>query len=127
VLAGGADAGGEMAVAPGSGPSLFSPLLSFSSSLVFCFVFFSVFPLSSSFSSLLYPLSPVFFSCVSSLVLSLSFFSVLPVPLLCLCIYRQRRAVKMPCLCPVRGQGRVDKGASWGVVGHRLGRRLFEV
>jgi hypothetical protein len=27
------------------------------------------------------------------------------VPLLCLCIYGQRRAVKMPYLCPIRGQG----------------------
>jgi len=29
---------------------------------------------------------------------------------LCLYIYRQRRAVKMPYLCPVKGQGRVDGG-----------------
>ena len=63
------------------------------------------------------------------------------VPLLCLCIYRQRRAVKMPCLYPVRGQGRVDGHQLWlvpsvfsSMVGHRsifrqvgyLGRRLFE-
>jgi len=53
VLAGGGDAGSEMVVAPGSGPSLFSPLFSFSSSLL-CFP-----------SLLLYfflPFSPFFFS-----------------------------------------------------------------
>jgi hypothetical protein len=94
VLAGGGDAGSEMAVAPGGGPSLFSPLFSFSSSLFF----FCLFPLS-------------FFL----LVFSSFFLSPLLLPLLCLCIYRQRRAVKMPYLCPVRGQGRVDGGASWGL------------
>jgi hypothetical protein len=41
--------------------------------------------------------------------------SPLLLPHLCLCIYRQRRAVKMPYLCPIRGQGRVDSGASWGL------------
>jgi hypothetical protein len=43
-----------------------------------------------------------------------SFFRSPPtsLPLLCLCIYRQRRAVKMPCIFQVRGQGRVNDGAS---------------
>jgi len=46
---------------------------------------------------------------------ALFFLSPLLLPLLCLCIYRQRRAVKMPYPCPIRGQGRVDGGASWGL------------
>jgi hypothetical protein len=60
VLAGGGDAGSEMAVAPGGGPSLFSPLFSFSSSLFFScpfplsfflLVFSSLFFVSSPFAS----------------------------------------------------------------------------
>jgi len=93
-----------------------SLLLSFFLFLFFLFLcFFSCslsLPLFSSFSSILLFLLFFFFLWVSPP----SPFFVFFVPLLCLYIYRQRRAVKMPCLYLVRGHGRVDGGASWGLI-----------
>ena len=90
-------------------PLYFLFVFFFYSSLLLSFFFFlSVFSCSLSlflcfffYSSVSLPLS---FFCSFSLL----FFFLSRVPLLYLCIYRQRRAMKMPCLCPVRGQGRVD-------------------
>jgi len=66
VACGGAGTGGEMAMALGGGPSLFSPLLSFSSSLVFSSLFFFVRSSHSLILSLLFSaLSLLFFSRVS--------------------------------------------------------------
>jgi hypothetical protein len=111
----------EAAVSSFSSPLFLSPFLFFFLLSVvpllspFLFLLFSlgsfplVFPVSLSpflflgFFSLFHSLSSLLFSSVlSSCSLPSSFFPPL-VPLLCLCIYRQRRAVKMPCLCPVRG------------------------
>jgi hypothetical protein len=73
-------------------PAIFSP---FSSFLFFLFSF-------------IFPLPSVVFSLSLSFCFSPFFCPFMP--LLCLCIYRQRRVVKMPYLCPVKGQGRVDGG-----------------
>jgi len=87
-------------------PSLFSFFFFFYLSLLLSFFLF----LSLFFSSLSLPLFFLLFFCFSPSLFffrsfSLLFFFLFRVPLLYLCIYRQRRAVKMPCLCPVRGQG----------------------